>query len=178
LGIDYGIRDLNDEVADATVSQSRYRQKAHEELGLSFTKPVFITNAADPGIHPAVTKHSSSKIRLIPTSWSENPRKGVTYKWLEGNLDWMRLVTTRDGQAADLVSHGVNGWIVDVDDVSRLVRWATHGVDHLDSRNATRAEGRKTAEANSYELQTAIWQALFKGFVEPADATPDRNCQR
>ena len=103
LEIDQGIRDFNGEVADVTVFQSHYSQKAHEGLGLSFTKPVVITNAVDPSIfHPAISRQSSSKIRLISTSWSDNPRKGAaTYKWLETKLDWTRFEYTFVGRTLE-----------------------------------------------------------------------------
>ena len=100
----------------------------------------------------------------LVTSRDEGGPKAV----LESMATGVPLVTTRVGQAADLVSHGANGWMVDVDDIDGLVRWATYVVDHLDSLEATKSAGRKTAEANCYEAQTAIWQALFRGFVGPA----------
>lgn len=98
----------------------------------------------------------------LVTSRDEGGPKAV----LEAMATGVPLVTTRVGQAADLVSHGVNGWIVDVDDVDGLVRWSTHVVDHLDSMPAIRSEGRKTAEANCYESQLMMWHGLFEGFVE------------
>jgi glycosyltransferase involved in cell wall biosynthesis len=103
LEIDQGIRDINDEVADATVFQSHYSQKAHEGMDLSFTNPVVITNAVDLSIFsPAVSRRPSNKIRLISTSWSDNPRKGAaTYKWLEGTLDWKRFEYTFVGRSAE-----------------------------------------------------------------------------
>ena len=44
------------------------------------------------------------KIRLVSTSWSNNPRKGFdTYKWLDNNLDWDRFEYTFVGNTpADL----------------------------------------------------------------------------
>ena len=46
------------------------------------------------------------------------------------------LVTTRVGQAADLVRHGENGWMVEPEDVDGLVEWTLHvaGAARSDAR--------------------------------------------
>ena len=42
------------------------------------------------------------KIRLISSSWSNNPRKGgPTYKWIEDHLDWDRFEYTFVGNASE-----------------------------------------------------------------------------
>jgi glycosyltransferase involved in cell wall biosynthesis len=80
------------------------------------------------------------------------------------------LVTTRVGQAADLVQHGENGWIVEVDDVEGLVLWVVHVADARphELQGVLRA-GRETAEASSYEVLRPRWQALLRGFVAMPD---------
>ena len=45
---------------------------------------------------------------------------------LESMATGVPLVTTRVGQAADLVEHGVNGWMVDVEDVEALAGSVVH----------------------------------------------------
>jgi glycosyltransferase involved in cell wall biosynthesis len=55
------------------------------------------------------------------------------------------LVTTRVGQATDLVRHGENGWIVDV-------------------------VARRTAEANTHETQLSQWREFMRGFVALGEA--------
>ena len=49
-GTDDRISELNHELADATVFQSRYSLDKHRELGYSLRDPVVITNAVDPTI--------------------------------------------------------------------------------------------------------------------------------
>ena len=92
-GTDNLIREWNNELAEATVFQSQYSLEAHKKLGLSLKKPHFvIPNSPDPKIFIPPNKPKQidkSKIRLISTSWSDNPNKGLdTYKWLDQNLDW------------------------------------------------------------------------------------------
>jgi glycosyltransferase involved in cell wall biosynthesis len=76
------------------------------------------------------------------------------------------LVTTRVGQAADLVRHGENGWMVDPEDVDGLVAWTLHvataGRGDLDP---VLEAGRAMAEETSYDALRPRWRALLEGFV-------------
>lgn len=83
---------------------------------------------------------------------------------LEAMATGVPLVTTRVGQAADLVRHRENGWIVDSEDVEGLVLWTVH-VAESDELERVLAAGRETAEANSYPALRPRWRALLNGFV-------------
>ena len=89
---------------------------------------------------------------------------------LEAMAVGVPLVTTRVGQAGDLVRDGENGRLVEVDDVDGLVeasaRVASAGDAEL--RGLLHA-GRATAEANSYVALRPRWRDLLRGFV----ALPD-----
>ena len=89
--VDRKVEELNREFADVTVFQSAYSLDAHRELGIELRNPVLIPNAVDPRIfHPPQTRepHPEGKIRLIASSWSDNPNKGApALKELEGLLD-------------------------------------------------------------------------------------------
>jgi glycosyltransferase involved in cell wall biosynthesis len=85
---------------------------------------------------------------------------------LEAMATGAPLVTTRVGQAADLVQHGENGWMVEVGDADALALWAVHVAEATDDELArVRAAGRGTAEANSYPALRPRWRALLEGFV-------------
>jgi glycosyltransferase involved in cell wall biosynthesis len=87
--VDRRILAINRAVADATILQSRYSLDAHRQLGLEFTNPVVIPNAVDPSIfRPGPRRALGHKLRLIATSWSDNPNKGgETYRLLAEHLD-------------------------------------------------------------------------------------------
>jgi glycosyltransferase involved in cell wall biosynthesis len=91
-GTDRRILDVNRELADATIVQSRYSLEKHRELGLELSDSVVIPNAVDPEIfHPPDTREplSGRRVRVIATSWSDNPRKGSdVLAWLDRNLDF------------------------------------------------------------------------------------------
>ena len=89
---------------------------------------------------------------------------------LESMATGVPLVTTRVGQAIDLVEHGVNGWLVEVEDVQGLVESIARVAGSPENELArTRAAGRETAEANSYPALRPRWRALLDGFVALGD---------
>jgi glycosyltransferase involved in cell wall biosynthesis len=101
-GSDRRIAEINQELADATVFQSRYSLDKHRELDLELRDPVVIPNSVDPRIfHPPASREplAGRKVRLIATSWSDNPRKGAeTFSWLDRHLDWSRFELTFVGR--------------------------------------------------------------------------------
>jgi glycosyltransferase involved in cell wall biosynthesis len=101
-GTDRHIADLNRELADATVVQSRYSLEKHAELGLELRSPVLIPNAPDPELfHPpdAPAPVADERLRVIACSWSDNPRKGAdVLAWLDRNLDEDEIEVTFAGR--------------------------------------------------------------------------------
>lgn len=102
-GTDRRIFELNRELAEATVFQSRYSLEKHRELGLELREPVVIRNAPDPTVFNAagrVTLDPDGPVRLITTSWSDNPRKGAALiAELELLLDPGRFALTFVGRS-------------------------------------------------------------------------------
>ncbi len=84
---------------------------------------------------------------------------------LEAMASGVPLVTTRVGQTVDLVRHGENAWMVDVEDVEGLAYWAQHVIGHRSALDSVLRNARRTAEANSYEAQVPLWREFFRGFV-------------
>jgi glycosyltransferase involved in cell wall biosynthesis len=89
-GTDKRIAAVNRDFADATILQSRFSLDKHRELGLELSHPVVIRNAVDPAIfHPPEAREPRPRrLRVIATSWSDNPRKGAeVLEWLDRHLD-------------------------------------------------------------------------------------------
>lgn len=103
-GLDQKIWQINHDLADATVFQSDYSRRKHEEMGLVFRAPTVIRNAADPAIFNATGRGpflAGPRVRLIATSWSDNPNKGAeVYQWLDTHLDFSRYEFTFMGRSA------------------------------------------------------------------------------
>jgi glycosyltransferase involved in cell wall biosynthesis len=103
-GSDHRIVEINRALAEATVFQSQYSLDAHREAGLDLRDPVVISNAVDPRIfHPPPYREPAAgrRLRLIATSWSDNPRKGAgTIGRLARVLDPDRFELTFVGRTA------------------------------------------------------------------------------
>ncbi|MGF1531053.1 MAG: glycosyltransferase [Puniceicoccaceae bacterium] len=93
---------LNREVADATVMQGLWSYLATCDLGYRPYRPTIIGNAPNPEIfHRSgrLTRPNGAKIRIISSSWSDNPRKGAEmYRYLDEHLDTERYEYTFVGR--------------------------------------------------------------------------------
>jgi glycosyltransferase involved in cell wall biosynthesis len=98
----------------------------------------------------------------LVTSRQEGGPKAV----LESMAAGVPLVCTRVGQAAELVEHGVNAALVDVEDVDALVAWTLRIREDAELGAAWQPAARATAEAHAHERLDARWAALLDGFVE------------
>ena len=108
-GTDRRIWQLNQALADATILQSHYSLHKHVELGLPMRNPVVILNTPDPALfhrNGRIAFEPQRKIRLISTSWSDNPNKGAAvYQWLDEHLDWARYDYTFVGRSPIPFTH-------------------------------------------------------------------------
>ena len=85
---------------------------------------------------------------------------------LESMATGIPLVTTRVGQAPDLVEDGLNGLLCDVEDIEALAAAVIKVAEDGALCSALGDAGRATAEANALEQLDPAWEALLEGFVE------------
>ena len=108
-GTDARIAEINRELADVTIVQSRYSRDAHLALGIELVEPHLISNAADPAIfHPPAEREplAGRRVRVIATSWSDNPNKGgEVIAWLDRHLDHDRYELTFAGRTDQTFEH-------------------------------------------------------------------------
>lgn len=123
-------------------------------LGIPFTH-VMAGNLAEVGaLYQALDLY-------IVASREEGGPKAI----LESMASGVPLVTTRVGQAQDLVRHTENAWMVDVEDVEGLAHWAQQIHQRKGGVELVAQAARKTAEAHSYEKLVPRWRAFMDGFV-------------
>ena len=100
---------INRELADVTVMQSGWSMGKTYDLGYRPVRPVLMWNSCDPTIFNREGRspfERNRKIRLISTSWSDNPRKGrATYEWMDEHLDWRRYEYTFVGRVTGTFRH-------------------------------------------------------------------------
>jgi len=98
----------------------------------------------------------------LVTSRQEGGPKAV----LESMASGIPLVTTRVGQAMDLVRQGENAFIENVEDVEGLVSAVERIHAFSDEEKATMlACARCTAEENAWNRQAPLWKRFFDGVV-------------
>jgi glycosyltransferase involved in cell wall biosynthesis len=104
-GTDARIQEINLELADATVVQSAFSLEAHRTLGIDLRDPRVIHNTIDAAIfHPPGERKplAGRRVRVIATSWSDNPNKGAeVFAWLDENLEWDRFELTFAGRSQE-----------------------------------------------------------------------------
>jgi glycosyltransferase involved in cell wall biosynthesis len=101
----------------------------------------------------------------LVTSRQEGGPKAV----LESMATGVPLVTTRVGQAQELVNDGQNGLLAEVDDVDSLVGALVRIYGDSTLRASFRSAGRATAEAHADDRLDSRWAELLDGFVHRAD---------
>jgi glycosyltransferase involved in cell wall biosynthesis len=102
----------------------------------------------------------------VVTARQEGGPKAV----LEAMATGVPLVTTHVGQAPEIVVHGENGFLVDVDDVEGLVAAVQQLHDDSQLAGHLRQAGRPTAETFADQRLDDRWAALLDGFVSRKDA--------
>ena len=98
----------------------------------------------------------------IVSSREEGGPKAV----LEAMASGIPLVTTRVGQAIDLVQHDFNGWVTNVEDVEALAYWTQYVVQNSDTVKRVVIRARNTAEENSNDAQGPMWKNFLGRFIE------------
>ncbi len=121
------IAELNAELADATVLQSRYSLEKHVELGIDLRDPVVISNTVDPAIfHPprprgtVAAAAASRSPRAGRTIHGRAPMRSAGSTGISTLLVYERHVRRADVGAASSES-GIVGPL-DSDGVARLLR--------------------------------------------------------
>ena len=160
LAVAERLRDLVPELCFLLTGPSRgYVRAGLERLGIPYRHVLLDDVDAVASAYEAIDV-------CVVASRDEGGPRAV----LEAMATGVPLVTTRVGQAADLVEHGVNGWMVDVEDVEALVGSIVHVAEApADELERVRVAGRATAEANSYSALRPRWRALLDGFVALGD---------
>lgn len=98
---------------------------------------------------------------VVPARQEGGP-KGV----LEAMAAGVPLVSTRVGQAVDLMRDGENGWLVDVDEPEAIADALERIAHRTVARDQAVAAGLETAAEHTYEAQLPLWRTFFDGFVE------------
>jgi glycosyltransferase involved in cell wall biosynthesis len=111
-----------------------------------------------------VTAYHALDVYLVASRQEGGPK--ATF---EAPAAGVPLVTTRVGQAAELLTDGHDALLADVGDVDVLAQAVLRVYEDVTLTQRLRAAGRATAEAYSDERLDARWAELLEGFVDRAD---------
>lgn len=92
---------------------------------------------------------------------------------LESMAAGVPLVTTRVGQAQELVENGRNGLLCAVDDVEALSEALVRLIEDDGLRSEVQAAGRATAEQYALDRLDGRWEELLEGFVSRGSGSRD-----
>jgi glycosyltransferase involved in cell wall biosynthesis len=86
---------------------------------------------------------------------------------LEAMAGGIPLVSTKVGQATDLVQHGRNGWLAEIEDAEGLAGLIRRIYEDQAGASGVVRQALLTARENSYEAQLPLWTRFFDGFISP-----------
>jgi glycosyltransferase involved in cell wall biosynthesis len=129
-----------------------------------------LTRAGIPYVHRVVDRHRdvAGLYHALDAYLVASRQEGGPKAVLESMASGVPLVTTRVGQAMDIVEHGRNAFMVEPEDTEGLAAWLAHVAAVGSDLDALRAAGFATVAANTYESQLPLWRAFLTGFVELA----------
>ena len=155
------LRELVPELCVLLTGPARgYVVKGLEQAGVAY-RHVLLDDLDD-----VARAYAALDVCLV-TSRDEGGPKAV----LESMATGVPLVTTRVGQAADLVHDGENGYLVEIGDAEAVSAAAARVAAASEAELAPMVTAaRATAEACSYDALAPAWRSLLDGFVELAPA--------
>jgi len=84
---------------------------------------------------------------------------------LESMASGVPLVSTKVGQATDLVEHGQNGFLAEIDDAEALAHWVRALLHDDKQRAVVASNGIATSHENAYINQLPAWKSFMTGYV-------------
>lgn len=84
---------------------------------------------------------------------------------LEAMATGVPLISTRVGQATDLVRHGENGFLVDLENAEALADWTERVAHDRNLRDGVIENGLRTAAAHCYTAQMPLWRTFMEDLL-------------
>lgn len=131
-----------------------YVKKGLEEIGIPY-KHIVLDDYAKIGLY-----YSALDLYII-SSRDEGGPKAL----LESMASGIPVVSTKVGQAIDLITHEINGCLAKVDASEELAHHAQRILQDNDMKIRLVKNGFRTAQENTYSNQSLLWKNFFNGFV-------------
>jgi glycosyltransferase involved in cell wall biosynthesis len=135
-----------------------YVKQGLERLGVEY-RHLFLEH------YPDIAELYQCLDLYIVSSRDEGGPKAV----LESMASGVPVVSTRVGQATELIEHGENGWLTDLEDAEALAYWSSIVIDDHELASIVAQKALATAAANSYDQQLDLWSGFFGDILLPTD---------
>jgi len=109
-----------------------------------------------------IGKYFNALDAYIISSRDEGGPKAV----LESMASGVPLISTKVGQAVDLIEHEKNGFLADIEDAEALAYWTDTMLQDSAIREQCVESGIQTALDNDYNRQLPLWKAFMTNFIE------------
>jgi glycosyltransferase involved in cell wall biosynthesis len=130
-----------------------YVRRGLDQAGISHVHAMAGTYREMPALYHALDAY-------IVSSRQEGGPKAI----LESMASGVPIISTRVGQAPEIIRHGENGWLADVGDAEALSEFTRQALGgHWGP--ATQRNARATAEAHDYLAQVPQWLDFFDGIL-------------
>ena len=131
-----------------------YVKRGLAAAGIPYNETGFISYGDIPFLYHAIDAY-------LVASREEGGPKAI----LESMASGVPIISTRVGQATELIRHGENGWLADISDSEALAAFTLKSLSDSSWRTQAILNARQTAEMNDYAAQTAAWTDFFQGLV-------------
>jgi glycosyltransferase involved in cell wall biosynthesis len=111
-----------------------------------------------PEDYSEIYKYYQALDVYIVTSREEGGPKAI----LESMASGVPLVSTKVGQAQDLIQHGMNGWLSESENYESLAENVLRIFDSNIFDHIIKSKARQTSKDNTYDSQIQIWDEFFK----------------
>lgn len=109
-----------------------------------------------------ISRYFNALDAYIISSRDEGGPKAV----LEAMASGVPLISTKVGQATDLVNHGINGFLTEIGDAEAIAHSTLNVLADSKLRKSIIENGHETARLNDYAAQLPLWKKFMNGFVE------------
>jgi len=109
-----------------------------------------------------ISRYYNALDAYIISSRDEGGPKAV----LEAMASGIPLISTKVGQATDLIRHGENGFLAEIEDAEALAHWTGKMLQDSSLRKTCINNGIDTALANNYQQQLPLWKEFMTRFIE------------
>jgi glycosyltransferase involved in cell wall biosynthesis len=172
VGWDEGLEPKLVKGPDVLVAALEHVRRSAPELHVLLTGPArgYVRRALESAeiAHTHLLAKSRTELaqayRALDVYVVSSRQEGGPKSVLESMASGVPLVSTRVGQAQDLVVHGRTGWLAEVEDAERLAELAVTAGRTADGTVLSVA--RETAESHALDRLDGLWAGLFDGFVE------------